>query len=172
VKWKRVDILIKVISRLKSDYPEIELLVVGDGPEKENLVKLSNELNIHDKINFVGGVYDEKQLGLHLLSSSIYVLAGMGGLSINEAMSFGKPVICSFCDGTEKELVRSGFNGYIFEDGNENDLYVKIKNLLDDKEAIIKMGENSLHIIKNEININTVINGYLKAFNYVLKSPK
>lgn len=102
-----------------------------------------------------------------MLSSSIYVLAGMGGLSINEAMAFGKPIICSVCDGTEKKLVREGFNGYYFKNGNKQDLADKIKLLVSNPNEIKRMGKNSENIIKNEINIETVIKGYIKAFEYV-----
>ena len=98
------------------------------------------------------------------MSSSVYVLAGMGGLSINEAMSFGKPVICSVCDGTEKELVRNGYNGFIFLEGDKKDLADKIRKLLDDPQAVKRMGQNSFEIIQNKVNINSVLDGYQRAF--------
>lgn len=91
----------------------------------------------------------------------------MGGLSINEAMVFEKPIICSICDGTEKVLVRDGYNGYLFENGNLESLIEKLTLLLSDENKIQIFGKNSLNIIQNEINIDTVVSGYLKAFNYV-----
>ena len=51
--------------------------------------------------------------------------------------------------------------------GNLNDLIDKIDSLLSDKEKSIQMGKNSCLIIKNEVNIHTVIKGYIEAFNYV-----
>ena len=53
-------------------------------------------------IKFEGSVYDPVRLGQYFLSSQIFVQPGMGGLAINEAMCFGKPIICSICDGTER----------------------------------------------------------------------
>ena len=58
--------------------------------------------------------------------STVYVLAGMGGLSINDAMCFSLFVICLVCDGTEKDLVADGVNGYFFKEGDANDLVDKI----------------------------------------------
>jgi len=169
VKWKRVDLLIESIAGLKTVFPEIELYIIGDGPEKEYLENLAKELDLCNIVKFIGSIYSPMELGKYLMSSSVYILAGMGGLSINEAMCFGKPVICSICDGTEKELVREGYNGFFFKEGDKNDLIEKIKILFTNPELTKKMGENSLNIIKDKVNIESVIQGYQKAFNFVSK---
>lgn len=167
VKWKRVDLLLEATAKLKKDFPDIELVVIGQGKEKDNLIKKTDELGLNNNVNFVGGVYGEVELGRYLTASAIYVLAGMGGLSINQAMAFGKPVICSIADGTERILVRNGFNGYYFENADANDLADKIKLLLGEPSKVKKFGENSLSIVKNEVNLYTVINEYIKALNYI-----
>jgi glycosyltransferase involved in cell wall biosynthesis len=167
VEWKRVDMLIRSVAILKKDIPKLELVIIGMGPQEENLKKLVNTLSLQDSVRFIGGVYEARLMGKYLMASSIYVLAGMGGLSINDAMCFGLPIICSIGDGTEKYLVKEGINGIYFEEGNEVDLVKKISYLLNNQKHMKKMGEASTKIIKNEINIHTVINGYLAAFNYV-----
>jgi glycosyltransferase involved in cell wall biosynthesis len=167
VKWKKVNLLIKAFLKVKEKIPAAELIIIGTGPEKENLEQLTKELNLQDSISFMGGIYSNNILGQYLLSSSIYVLAGMGGLSINEAMCFGKPVICSVCDGTEKHLVFDEYNGKYFVEDSEIDLADKIIYLLSDPQKIKTMGENSLKIIREKININMVIGVYLSAFNYL-----
>lgn len=169
VKWKRVDLLFQAIAISKSKFPEIEAVIVGDGPEKNNLIELANKLGLEKNVVFINGTYQASDLGKLLLSSSVYILAGMGGLSINEAMAFGKPVICSVCDGTEKLLVREGYNGFYFEEGNENSLAEKIGILLSDHKLLEKMGQNSELIIRNEINLKTVSEKYLEAFKFVMK---
>jgi glycosyltransferase involved in cell wall biosynthesis len=166
VAWKRVDMLIRSFKDIRDRFPEAELLVVGYGPEEEKLKKLSSELGLAGQISFVGGVYDPYVLGRYLLSSTIYVLAGMGGISINEAMCFGLPVICSVGDGTEKKLVRDGYNGFFFNEGDQDDLTEKITRLLLDEALVRSMGQHSEAIIRNEINIHTVVRGYINAFGY------
>jgi glycosyltransferase involved in cell wall biosynthesis len=106
------------------------------------------------------------------MSSTIYVLAGMGGLSINDAMCFGLPVICSVGDGTEKKLVRDGFNGKYFKEGDEDDLVEKITYLFTHPQLLRQMGHNSTAIIKNEINIHTVVKGFTDAFEFVAKDQR
>lgn len=169
VEWKRVDMLIEAVANMKVEFPEMELLIVGTGPEKDNLTRQALELGVTDSVQFLGGIYDAELLGKYLMSSAIYILAGMGGLSINDAMIFGLPVICSECDGTEKYLVREGYNGLYFEKGNQESLEEKIRYLFNNQSICNEMGDHSVEIIKNEINIHTVVEGYMKAFNYVLK---
>jgi glycosyltransferase involved in cell wall biosynthesis len=164
VRWKRVDLIIKAVSILSKEFDDIELIVIGDGPELTNLKKLTNELQIESRINFIGSLYDNIILGKYFHCSAVYVLGGMGGLSINEAMAFAKPVICSVCDGTEKSLVRDGFNGYYFENGSLESLVEKIKLLLSDEQKVQQFGNHSLQIIKEKININTVVSNYAKVF--------
>lgn len=170
VEWKRVDMLIESVNTLKPEFPDIELLIIGYGPLEDTLKSLTKKLHLEDSVKFIGGVYEPEILGKYLLSSTIYILAGMGGISINDAMIFGKPVICSVCDGTEKKLVKEGVNGMYFTDGSVLSLTEKIKYMLKNQELTKKMGENSTNIIKNEINIHTVINGYKKAFDFVLRT--
>lgn len=169
VKWKRVDMLIRSVKDLKSKFPHIELVVIGFGPEEESLKKLAVELDIASSINFVGGVYDSLTLGRYLHASSIYVLGGMGGLSINDAMCFAKPVICSVADGTEKRLVIEDYNGYYFKNGEQESLNDAVARLLTDQNKLKTFGENSLKIIKEKVNIHTVLQEYDAAFRYVMR---
>jgi glycosyltransferase involved in cell wall biosynthesis len=172
VEWKRVDLLIRAFARIKKVYNHAELLIVGYGPMEEELKRLTDHLQVGADVKFVGGVYDPRVLGQYLMASSVYVLAGMGGLSINDAMCFGLPVICSVGDGTEKKLVRDEFNGKYFKEGDEDDLVEKISYLFAHPQLLKRMGNNSTAIIKNEINIHTVIKGFTDAFEFVLKDRR
>lgn len=169
VKWKRVDMLIRAVDNLRPLLADIELVVVGFGPEEEPLKQLAKDLGLANHVRFVGGVYDSVTLGRYLHQSAVYVLGGMGGLSINDAMCFGKPVICSVADGTERRLVREGYNGYYFENGDQASLDTAVKKLLQDPEQIERFGQHSLKIIKEDVNIHTVLREYDAAFQYVLK---
>ncbi len=170
VKWKKVDLLVNSFAKIKQKYPQAELIIIGNGPEENNLKEQAQNLELRDSVKFIGGVYDSKTLGQYLSASSIYVLAGMGGLSINEAMCFDKPVICSVCDGTEKKLVKEDYNGKYFKEDNIDDLFNKIDFMFSNPEKMKQMGINSGKIIVEEMNVNTVIKGYLKAFNYVMET--
>ncbi len=169
VKWKRIDLIIEAVKNLKNKFPQIELVIVGYGPDKENLKRLVAESDIQDRVQFVGGVYNSVDLGQYLHESAIYVLGGMGGLSINDAMCFGKAVVCSVADGTEKRLVHEDKNGHYFENGSSYSLTKVLDKLLSDQNKITQFGQQSSEIIREQINIHTVLKGYIDAFEFVLK---
>ena len=94
----------------------------------------------------------------------------MGGLSINDAMTFSLPVICSVCDGTERDLVYDGVNGFFFRENDAVDLSEKIIALFNDPGLRKKMGEHSFEIIKNKVNLDTVSDRYVNAYKTILSN--
>ncbi|WP_288087305.1 glycosyltransferase family 4 protein [Bacteroides acidifaciens] len=172
VKWKRVDLLINAFRKVTATYPDAELVIVGDGPELENLKQQAAGLQLADRIRFIGAVYDPKILGAYMNESSIYVLAGMGGLSINDAMTYGMPVICSVCDSTERDLVTEGTNGSFFKDGDADSLAGTIEKMFESPEQCRRMGEESERIIREKINIEIVSERYMAAFREFMKVSK
>lgn len=176
VKWKRVDLLIEAFARTLTQYPDAELVIVGNGPELDNLKKQTTALGLPLRskeengvdgrgcVRFIGAVYDPKELGAYMNEATVYVLAGMGGLSINDAMTYALPVVCSVCDSTERDLVTDGRNGLFFRDGDADSLTEKILQLLTSPQECRRMGQESERIIREQINIDTVSERYLKAF--------
>lgn len=104
--------------------------------------------------------------------SLVYVLAGMGGLSINDAMTYGLPVVCSVCDGTERDLVVDGRNGLFFRDGDVDSLTLTLDNLLASPERCRTMGQESERIIREQINLDTVAGRYLQTFRDLMKNEE
>lgn len=172
VKWKRVDLLIDAFARATESYPDAELIIVGDGPELTSLKQQADALKLTEHIRFTGAIYDPKTLGAYMHESSIYVLAGMGGLSINDAMTYGLPVLCSVCDSTERDLVTDGKNGLFFREGDTASLTAKIKELLSSPERCRQMGAESERIIRDKINISTVSQRYMAAFKELMEQEK
>lgn len=168
VKWKRVDLLLDAFVKIADEFPDAELVIVGDGPERERLRRRAEELGVDQHVLFTGGVYDTKTIGAYLNASSLYVLAGMGGLSINDAMAYGLPVICSVCDGTEHDLISNNINGFIFREQDADDLSDKIAALLRDPVLRERMGKASLEVIEKKINLESVSTRYIEAFKKIM----
>lgn len=161
VKWKNVDLLINAIQVLKPKYPNIELAIIGKGEEEANLKKLVNTSNLNDNISFLGAIYEGEGQTIEFLKSEVYVLAGMGGLSINEAMAHSLPIICSVADGTEKHLVFDGENGYYFKDNNLESIVSAIDKMF--SSDTVEMGARSKAIIEEKINLPFVSSQFITA---------
>jgi glycosyltransferase involved in cell wall biosynthesis len=166
VKWKNVHLLLMNFEKLYLESSKsVSLIIVGDGPEYNELIKLANSLSSRQKISFEGQKYGIELYKL-LLRSHVYVLAGAGGLSINEAMCLAKPIICSRADGTEKYLVKNSINGFIVN--NHLEFYEKMSFFVSNPDKIEEFGSVSKKIIQNEVNEKIVIENYKIAFRSIL----
>jgi putative glycosyltransferase len=170
VKWKKVELLILAFSLIVKEYRDCELVIVGEGPEKGSLSRMAVNLGLSDKILFTGAIYDPMELGQYMRGASLYVLAGMGGLSINDAMCFSLPIICSVCDGTERDLVRDGVNGFFFKENDVVDLSQKMYLILSNPPMAEEMGKKSLQIIMERANIDTFTKMYRSALDYAMQA--
>ena len=163
-------LLILAFSLIVKEYQDCELVIVGEGPEKGILSRMAVNLGLSDKILFTGAIYDPMELGQYMRGASLYVLAGMGGLSINDAMCFSLPIICSVCDGTERDLVIDGVNGYFFKENDVVDLSQKMYLILSNPPMAEEMGKKSLQIIMERANIDTFTKMYRSALDYAMQA--
>jgi glycosyltransferase involved in cell wall biosynthesis len=160
---KRVDKLVRAFAVIKERYPETALLLVGWSKQKPAIVDIVNKLNVKD-IHFAGKQI--KEISKYFLSADLFVLPGLGGLSVYHAMVHSLPVISAKADGTEKDLIRNDFNGYLLETDNIDELINRIELFLVNKELSNKMGLNSRKIVDNEININKMVG----VFNHAIEN--
>ncbi|MBA7549156.1 D-inositol-3-phosphate glycosyltransferase [subsurface metagenome] len=165
IKSKRVDILLRAFKIVQGKLRNAELFIVGDGPEKCLLETLAVNLDL--KNVKILSINDKKVLGRYLMSSSVFVLPSLGGLAINEAMCFGLPVVCTEADGTEKQLLYEGRNGLYTKPGDVVDLASKIEKILKDNKLQKQMAKESLKIIRDKVNVHTMLKGFEDAIQYV-----
>ena len=116
-KEKNINEVMKYIS---SRDEKVKLLVVGDGPELENLKKLADKMEINDKVSFAGmadptEVWKYYQLGDFFTSAST---SETQGLTYIEALSSGLPLLCRK-DPCLDDVVSEGENGCLFTDEDE-----------------------------------------------------
>jgi glycosyltransferase involved in cell wall biosynthesis len=167
IEDKRVDLLLEGFRLARSDNPSIGLVVVGDGPARSSLQQKAESI---PDVAFVGAEYDRQVLAQYLEISDVFVLPGLGGLAINEAMCFGLPIICSQADGTEAQLVYDGQNGWILPEMTPENLAERIVWLVQDPVLAGRMGEESLRIIRQEVNLDTMVARFEGAIAQALSS--
>lgn len=144
---KRVPVLLKAMSYVIKEIPEIHLILIGNGPKLEYCKKLSKSLGIQKNVSFLGFVKEEV-LMKYYASSDIFVfpseLEGFGQV-ITEAMASGTPVICAN-KAPMSEIIENG--GKTFKLNDSKDLSKKIIELLSDQEELIKLRGNALKVAK------------------------
>ena len=95
IKEKNVDMLLEAVNRLRQTIPDIKCYIIGDGPEKERLIRLAGEHRLLDNVKFFGFMeYDE--IIACMKSSKSFVLPSSRegfGMVVIEAFACGVPVI-------------------------------------------------------------------------------
>ena len=125
--------LLEAFAALSSEHDAIELLIVGDGPDRDLLEARANELGVTNKVMFAGRCSEHDTLA-HIARSDILVLSSfMEGLPIVliEAMAIGTPVVASRVAGIP-ELVDDGKTGLLFTPSNWPELEACLRRLIDD----------------------------------------
>jgi glycosyltransferase involved in cell wall biosynthesis len=155
---KRVDRLLHACAKLDS---KPRLVIVGDGPEREVLQALAKET--YPGAEFIGARHGE-QLKPYFAEADLFVLPGTGGLAVQEAMSHGLPVIVARGDGTQDDLVRKE-NGWQIPPDDFRALVSTLREALSDAARLRKMGAESYRIVKEEINIDRMVETFVAALN-------
>ncbi len=103
------------------------------------------------------------------MEADLFVLPGTGGLAVQEAMSYGLPVIVAQGDGTQDDLVHAG-NGWQIPPDDFSALVSIMKEALSDAARLRRMGSESYRIVSEEINIEKMVETFIKALNTVTQS--
>lgn len=124
---KRIPIALEALRELqgRSDR-RIHYWIVGDGPDRQVLEARVRDLALRN-VRFWGPHYDD--VSLYFLASDLFVLPGLGGLSINQAMMHGLPVVCGPADGTERDLLVGDRHGRLLDNVTPTKLADAISDL-------------------------------------------
>lgn len=147
LKIKSVDLAIRSFKKFNDLVPNSEFLIVGDGPEFLPLQKLAFDLNLQNSVIFKKWM-DRKDLLLQMRDADVFLFTSLrdgGGAVVVEAMAMQKPVVCFDISGP----------GFHINDGcgikikpisieqSIKEISMALKNLYDNRELRLKMGENS-----------------------------
>jgi glycosyltransferase involved in cell wall biosynthesis len=145
------------------------LVVIGDGPSRgdlENLARLH-----YPGTEFLGGIHDDAELALWFQRADLFVLPGTGGLALQQAMGHALPVIAGVADGTQTDLVRRS-NGWLLKADSITELTNTITEALSDIGRLRTMGEASFCIVRDEINIEHMVDVFLAAIEQASSTIK
>jgi glycosyltransferase involved in cell wall biosynthesis len=174
IKRKGVEHLIHAYGKLKQEYDNLALIILGGGPLEYYLKNLSSSLNLKD-IKFVPSGMKLEELIKFYCSADIFVLPTLEdvwGFVINEAMACRLPIISTYASQAAIEMVRPWENGYIVKEADSNQLYDVLKNLIIDPGLRRRMGEKSREIVECEFDVLRMVEGFLSAIKYCIKGMR
>jgi glycosyltransferase involved in cell wall biosynthesis len=141
---KGVKYLIESMKIIKIDFPNIELILVGDGEEKCKLESLVKQFNLSEYVSFVG-IVPNQQIPKCMIESDIFVLPSLSegfGIVILEAMASGLPIVASNVGGIPY-LVQNEINGFLVEPKNPDQIAEKVLHLLKNDKLMQDISDNN-----------------------------
>ncbi len=168
IEKKNIDKLIDVVARLKDDFPQIGLVIAGDGPYKMELLKQAERLNILNSLTFLGYV---KDINLIYYSCDIFVLPSQTeGLPISllEAMAFSLPIVISSV-GSIPSVITHGVDALTINPNDENSIYEALYLLLKNEILQRKIGREARKTFLEKYSSATMAGHYISFYNKIIK---
>ncbi|HQI74539.1 MAG TPA: glycosyltransferase [Candidatus Pacearchaeota archaeon] len=128
-------------------YADFNLILIGQGPQRQKLIDLAKDLGVKEKIEFIASVPNNDLPKLYNQCHAYATVIKIGGIGIGviESMACGLPIITGKLDSeTQPELL--GFDNCVFVENNPEDIASKIQRLIDDKNYYQEMSQKSLAV--------------------------
>ncbi|HMU64518.1 MAG: TIGR04063 family PEP-CTERM/XrtA system glycosyltransferase [Nitrosomonas sp.] len=172
--YEGLEILLRSLPSLLPIYPNLQLLLVGGGPQENFLKQTAQTLGIQDKVIFTGRVpHEQVEKYYDLIEVLVYPRLSMRltdlvtPLKPLEAMAQGKLFIASDVGG-HRELIRDGETGLLFKSGDPDALAKKIIYLLNTPDLWKSLIQAGRAYVENERNWQNSVARYKTVYNQLL----
>lgn len=166
VKAKDYPTLLKAFKRVL-DSKKARLLILGEGPEENQLKELVSQLQIYNQVVFAGF---KKNPYKYMAHSSLFVLSsireGFGNVIV-QAMACGIPILATNDNSGPGEIINNGVNGLLVDTNNIEALSDAILKILENPDFAKKLSENGLERAKS-FSIKESVANYEKVFGRLL----
>lgn len=159
---KGLDILLKALSKI--DLKEWRLAIIGDGPEKPELVKLVHDLKLEYQVKFFGFRKDRISF---LRGLDVFVLPSrLEGVPrcVMEAMATNVPVVASDIPGC-RDLILQDITGLLFKPDDVDGLCRAISNLITDDVLGSRLATSAKKMVENNWSASAMANYYHKLYD-------
>ena len=174
ITWKHPEAAIAVAKRLKQEGYQFCLYMIGNGELAESLQVKVNEEGLESCVYMLGSM-KPAEVRDYMEKSEIFLFTsdrkeGWGAV-LNEAMNSACAAVASHAIGAAPFLIQDGQNGFIYQDGNIEELYQKTKWLLDHPAERKQFGEKAYQTISKEWNAKKAADKFIQ-FCYRVLSGK
>ncbi|WP_200761395.1 glycosyltransferase family 4 protein [Poriferisphaera corsica] len=164
----RLDLLFKAVERLvREGMHDLKVILIGGGDDvRQTLEEQAANLKIQNNIIFTGPIYEETEIAKWMLNAQIFCYPSNMGLSVQHAIAYKLPVITSNeprLHGPEIELITDNHTGLLYENGSADDLYQKLRLLLEDENKRKQLADQAYHRLTHEYGISNMVDGLVSC---------
>lgn len=169
VKRKGLITLLKAMRLIIQKYPKTHLWIIGDGPQKQELINKISNMGLGNHTTMTGLL---ENIGQYFKMADIcifpsYKKEGLMGVVL-EAMSAGKAVISTTNNGNE-DIIENGVNGILIKPKNIDQLVKAISELIDDKQKRQQIGKKAKQYVLDNLTWETFIKKYINILKQIKK---
>lgn len=166
---KNHPMMIRSIGRLQAKHPNSRLVIVGDGPERENLKQLVEQQGLQEAVLFTGFKNNTPD---YISCFDIFLLTSDSegtSMTLLEAMAFATPCVVTAVGGNP-ELIKHDQNGLLVDRDNDDQLLAAIERLLDDEQLCRSLGSKARKDFDSRFELRHMISGYGKLYSRFSRS--
>ncbi len=171
-RYKGADDLIRALARLRPNYPDLQVVAVGDGDDVPRLGALAISLGVANSVHFLAGL-TRPQIAACYSRAELFALPSTGegfGLVFLEAMAFGKPVI-GVSTGGVLDLIQDGVNGMLLPPHDLSKLVDAIEMLLRDDSLRGRMGHAGAELVRGKYSFETFKHHIEQIIDELISAP-
>jgi len=174
---KGFDYLIKATALLAKKYPQVKLVIGGDGDLKKEWRELSKNLGIEDKVLFVGSI-SRNDIAFYYNLANVFVAPSVvdkkgnvdGGPVVSfESMACGKPQIATSVLGVS-DLIEDGINGFVVPQRNPQAIEMALMKLIKSDKLRKDMGQKNIQLARSLFDTKSVGENYTKFFKRTIRT--
>ncbi len=165
VPWKEFDTLIRIIATHESWH----LTLIGDGPDKERLIKLANSIGVSERVQFLSAL-PQAELWNTIKEADVYVLNSSFesfSYQVVEVMALGIPVVATRSSNIE-EIITDKKEGFLVPAGDQNAL-VEVLEVLSTDAALRESITNEAYERAKKFSVDATVTNLLEHMNVILK---
>ena len=165
-RYKGMDTLITALPKLLTEWPDVQLVLVGEGDDQGWLEQIAEGRGVSRHVHFLSGL-SYAEIAACYQACEIFALPSRGegfGLVYLEAMACGKPVIGG-AHGGAPEVIDDGETGYLVQHGDAGQLATSLEALLAETELGRKMGAKGKERVEREFRFNA----FAKSLKKILR---
>ena len=160
---KNHEMFLQAAARVVDLVPNAHFLVVGDGPQREDLTCVTHQLGLTWRVHFIGQRNDVPQL---MKLMDVVVLSSRAEafpMTILEGMAAGRPIVATDV-GAIGEAVSHGTNGYLVAHGDTDAMAQSIARLMTDSDRARRFGQAGQRLVAERFSLRQMIEGYERLF--------